>query len=183
MFPLELFFWGEYIFSLEVPRTEPQVGATLAGKAVLLATVSTQGLIARPHINLAFARIFPFNSMATLHSVPLIVLPIGAAQWIHIWGGKLSQVMSPLSQINWKLSEIWLILIMCSNCPEHCGWKLKIIYCFFSLYYLNKQTNKKEITVWRLILVRERNQDQDRVPRAKELIQQIFTLTWCHSWG
>lgn len=53
--------------------------------------------------------------------------------------------------------------------------KLKTTYYLLSLSYLSKQTNKKEITIWRLIVVRERVQDQDSIPRAKEPIQQTYT--------
>ena len=70
-----MFVLKSTVFSLVVPRTEPKLAVTfLTCKAVLYDNVCMQGLTIRPHINPAFTRIFPVNSMNTLHSVSFDVV-------------------------------------------------------------------------------------------------------------
>lgn len=70
-----MFVLKSTVFSPVVPRTEPKLAVTfLACKAVVYDNVFMQGLTIRPHINPAFTRIFPVNSMNTLYNVSLDVL-------------------------------------------------------------------------------------------------------------
>ena len=70
-----VFFLKSTGFSLIVPRTEPNLVVTLLTcKALLYDNVFMQGLTVRPYINPAFTRIFPVNSMNTLHNVSFDVL-------------------------------------------------------------------------------------------------------------
>lgn len=78
-----MFVLKSTVFSLVVPRTEPKLVVTfLTCKAILYDNVFMQGLTVRPHINPAFSRIFPVNSMNILHSVSFDVLQEMLSEYI-----------------------------------------------------------------------------------------------------